>query len=70
MQAVPDTLIAIGFLIFLISTVWVSVTYFGRPSWKTPAIVTVLTAAVLYIGGIFPLEIIGFLVNNRIIVST
>ena len=62
MQAVPDTLIAIGFLIFLISTVWVSVTYFGRPSWKTPAIVTVLTAAVLYIGGIFPLEIIGFLV--------
>ena len=37
-------------------------TYFGRPSWKIPAIATVLTAAVLYIGGIFPLEIIGFLV--------
>lgn len=62
MQAVPDTLIAIGFLAFLIGTVWVTAAYVGHRSWEFPTIVTVLTGAVLYIGGIFPLEIIGFLV--------
>ncbi len=56
MQAVPDTLIAIGFLIFLIGIVWVIVTRLGHRGWKTPAIFITLAVAVINIGGLISLS--------------
>ena len=61
MQNVPDILIGVGFLVFLIGTVWVIVARLGRRSWKTPVIVTGVSLTVMLIIGIFPIIVIGFL---------
>ena len=56
MQAVPDGLIAYGFLAFLVGVAWVIVTFLTRRGWKAPAIVTGLAVAVMNIGGILALS--------------
>ena len=56
MQALPDTLIGIGFLAFLVGVAWVIVAFLRRRGWKAPAIVTGVTVAVMNIGGILAIS--------------
>ncbi len=56
MQDVPDILIGIGFLVFLVGAVWVIVARLGLRNWRTPPIVTGLSLAVMNIGGLLALS--------------
>ena len=66
MLALPGTLIAIGFLAFLIGTVWVAVTLLRRRGWEAPAIVTGLTVAVMNVGGVLASVMFSAMITRTI----